>query len=603
MNAEKGMKMVTELQSNVLSAGTVKKVMPSCLIYAIVQSATFMVDTIVAGHFMGAEAVAAVAIGLPIIGLMLAFTAAIMHGGFLKMLGCMGKSDMQGYNRMYSIAMTMTIVLDVLFLLLCLFGTNGIVNACGGAKATAQTVVYAKLYIRTASPMILFFCVGTLFQVVVATFGYQTDRMLSSALNIAVNVAASVTAVIFLPEEYKIAGLGIGSAAGAFAQMVYAYIAIKCKKIVVKFRLYAPNKRNIIDALDCLRRGLPSSIDTLLDSVCGSVVNNLILSLFANGTGVLALVSVVKTLNTVTKACGRTSYYASEPLFGILYGGRDREGIKKTFTASLRCGIIYAAGVAVLVIAMIYPILSFYDLSGNTDAAIGVVIIAIAGIISVFPFTFSAVYESTDHLSLSLLLTSIPDSVLYPLLIVVFHKALGVTGIWVALGFNFVLFFALYYLVLMIVTKKVRVPLDKLLALGKMDKRSTVIDVSIPAESESVTFVSEKLQGFFKENGTSDKIAMYSALCMEEIAADYLEHRKGSKHSDKKSYMDIKAFRDDGKIEIILRNYDEPYNPLLFERDKESFSKIGVTMVQRMAQDITYSYSYHLNVVSVKIDG
>ena len=70
----------------------------------------------------------------------------------------------------------------------------------------------------------------------------------------------------------------------------------------------------------------------------------------------------------------------------------------------------------------------------------------------------------------------------------------------------------------------------------------------------------------------------------------------------KKTYMDIKAFRDAGKIEIILRNYDEPYNPLVFERESESFAKIGVTMVQRIAKEITYSYSYHLNVVSILIE-
>ena len=50
--------MKTELQSNVLSANTVKKVMPSCMVYALVQSMTFMVDTIVAGHFLGSDAVA-----------------------------------------------------------------------------------------------------------------------------------------------------------------------------------------------------------------------------------------------------------------------------------------------------------------------------------------------------------------------------------------------------------------------------------------------------------------------------------------------------------------------------------------------------------------
>ncbi len=66
--------------------------------------------------------------------------------------------------------------------------------------------------------------------------------------------------------------------------------------------------------------------------------------------------------------------------------------------------------------------------------------------------------------------------------------------------------------------------------------------------------------------------------------------------------MDIKAFRDEGKIELVLRNYDDPYNPLVFEREDESFSKIGVTMVQKISSDITYSYSYHLNVVSLTVN-
>ena len=62
-----------------------------------------------------------------------------------------------------------------------------------------------------------------------------------------------------------------------------------------------------------------------------------------------------------------------------------------------------------------------------------------------------------------------------------------------------------------------------------------------------------------------------------------------------------KVVIDSDKIEIVLRNYDEPYNPLVFETDKESFSKIGVTMVQRISKAIKYSYAFHLNVVSAVI--
>ena len=35
---------------------------------------------------------------------------------------------------------------------------------------------------------------------------------------------------------------------------------------------------------------------------------------------------------------------------------------------------------------------------------------------------------------------------------------------------------------------------------------------------------------------------------------------------------------------------------------EESFSKIGVTMVQPISRGIAYSYAYHLNVVSVTIE-
>ena len=94
--------MKTELQSNVLSANTVRKVMPSCMVYALVQMMTFMVDTIVAGHYLGSDAVAAVALGLPVIGLMISFTSMILHGGFLKLLAALGKSDTKDYQRIFS---------------------------------------------------------------------------------------------------------------------------------------------------------------------------------------------------------------------------------------------------------------------------------------------------------------------------------------------------------------------------------------------------------------------------------------------------------------------------------------------------------------------
>ena len=54
--------MKAELQSDLLSSGAIKKAMPVCMVYALVQSMTFMVDTIVASHFLGTDAVAGIAV-------------------------------------------------------------------------------------------------------------------------------------------------------------------------------------------------------------------------------------------------------------------------------------------------------------------------------------------------------------------------------------------------------------------------------------------------------------------------------------------------------------------------------------------------------------
>lgn len=118
---------------------------------------------------------------------MLAFTGMILQGGFLKLLGSMGKSDMEDYRRIFSLTLVVTFVVDSVFLAACLLGTNGLLQIAGAA------------------------------------YGYQTDRMICSVICVVVNVAASMVFINILPEAWRIAGLGIGSALATVAQMMTAW--------------------------------------------------------------------------------------------------------------------------------------------------------------------------------------------------------------------------------------------------------------------------------------------------------------------------------------------------------------------------------------------
>ena len=350
-----------------------------------------------------------------------------------------------------------------------------------------------------------------------------------------------------------------------------------------------------------LRLGFPASADNMIDSICGSVVNNIILSAFTGGTSVLALVTIVKTILSLVRTVGRGVFTATEPVVGILHGSRDNEGIKKVFHTSLRTGLVYASALAAILIALQTPLLRFYNISGNPNARTGLIMIAISGLLFVVSYVFNSIYEATGRVSLALLVAVIPDSILYPLFIPVLSRIFGITGIWMAMGYSFIPFFIVFYLVFVVINRKFPVPLERLLVLKKQE-RSTELDVSIPTDAENISFVSEEIQNFYLKHGAPTRVAYLCALCMEEIAADYLAHRAESGTSGKKSYMDIKAFHDSDKIEIVLRNYDEPYNPLVFEADEENFSKIGVTMVQNISKEINYSYAFHLNVVTAVIE-
>ncbi|MCR4600493.1 MAG: hypothetical protein K5767_01960 [Clostridia bacterium] len=597
--------MRTELQANVLSESTVKKALLPSMVYALVLSMTFMVDTIVAGHFLGTDAVAAVGLGLPVIGLMLSFTVMLLQGGFLKMVNAMGRNDMADYKRLFSLALLSAMIVDLIFLALCLFWTDGLLMVAGAAKATPAAVALGKLYIRTACLEIVFFCMATLFQLVMFSYGYQYNVMLCSLICVVTNITASVIFVSVLPPDLGIAGLGIGSTVATFIQLMSAIFMMKRKKIRVSFGFYRPDRRNIKDVLDMMRRGFPSSADNMLDSVCASIVNRIILASFSDGTAVLALFVILKTVFNIVRTVGRGVYLTCEPLVGILDGGRDNEGIKKTFLTGLKSGIVCAAALAAVIIIFRKPLLAFYNLAGNGDAATGLVLIALSGIVLVVPYALNGVYEPTGRLLLSIVVSSVPDSILFPLLIPLAAGIMGITGIWIIMGYNFVLFFLVYYLIFVIINRKFPVPLDRLLVLKSTGKRVTELDVSVPADAENVTYISEKLQNFLRGNDVAGSIAYKAALCTEEIAADYIAHRKENGTAEKKqkpAYMDIKVFREEGQIEIVIRNYDEPYNPLVFEQDSENFSKIGVIAVQKICRKINYSYAYHLNIVTIVMD-
>ena len=77
---------------------------------------------------------------------------------------------------------------------------------------------------------------------------------------------------------------------------------------------------------------------------------------FTDGTAVIALVAMIKTIYSIVRTIGRGVYFACEPMIGVLFGGKDYDGICKVFITGLIRGTAYAAGLAAFLIVFRNPV-------------------------------------------------------------------------------------------------------------------------------------------------------------------------------------------------------------------------------------------------------
>ena len=89
-----------------------------------------------------------------------------------------------------------------------------------------------------------------------------------------------------------------------------------------------------------LKAGLPASLDNIIDCVVVAVSNNLILSSIPDEPLILSVVMVVNNVKKIVRCASTAAGYAAAPLFGIFFAERDKSALKKTFSKSVKQGLI-----------------------------------------------------------------------------------------------------------------------------------------------------------------------------------------------------------------------------------------------------------------------
>ena len=585
--------------NNQLIRKTILRMYPASFAANLTASIALMVDTLLAGALIGQPAIAAVAIGLPAIGIFQALTQTIINGAGIKMAIFAGRGDREQLQKTYSLGLAGTITLGAIFITICLLLAPQLTNLLGGAKAPAVSA-QASLYLRASSLCILMGSVNQYLGKLLALYGYQKALFRSTLIALVGNVCFSILFMRLLPEGMAIAGLGIGSWCAGSCAVLSSLYEFKRRKIPMRFRLKDVDLRQLPGIA---RMGISSSGNTLADNVVAGLVNNIIVSGFAGSTVALSAYTAVKGVFSfaITAVVGVTT--ASSPLLGILFGSRDKNGLLRTVREGCKVGLVISI-VWCCILASALPFLSkFYSMQDVPQFRIGVLICMLFIPLHLVMRIFIQMFESTEKIGMGLLYSIVPDSIIYPVLLTVLIPVMGYNGIWLAYAGNALLFILALYLIRSFKNRSFRLDMDRMLCLDKSIRENVPqMDISIHSSNTDVTGISKNIHEFLIAQGANPKTAYVTALSLEELAADFVAHSglKNEKAAER-TIMDIKLFADENCQRIIIRNAAEEYNPLLFDISEVPDDKFGIQMVQKLASRIDYNYVYKMNIITIDV--
>lgn len=586
--------------SNRLIRKTILRMFPSSFAATITVSIALMMDTLLAGAMLGQQAIAAVAIGLPVINIFQALTQTVFSGAAVKLAVHAGRGDRRSMNQTYSLGFVSTVVLGLIFILVCLSLAPALTRLFGGA-GNAEVAAQATLYLRGASVCILMGSLNTYLSKVLALYGYQKAVFRSALIAMVGNIVFSVLYIWLLPDELAIAGLGIGTWTGGTVACICSYLSIKAYKIPLRFKFQDVNMKELPEIV---RRGISTSSNNLADGVVAGLVNNIIVSGFGGDTLALSVYTAVKGVYSFGVAAVLGTTTASAPLFGILYGARDKNGLLRTVKEGLKVGIAASIAWCGLLIALIPVLARFYGMEGTPQFQSGVVMCLLFMPLCLLMRILIQLFESTEKTGMGMLYAIVPDSVIYPILLALVLPVLQYNGIWLAYSANAIPFLIGLYLIRSLRHKTLRMSVDRILCLDETIRDNVpVLDISILSSNTDVTGISEQVQDFLMTEDVSKRTSYMAALCLEELAADFVTHAEQENLKEAaRTIMDIKLFSDETSLRIIIRNAAKPYNPLDFELDDSSFAKVGVKMAQKFSRHIDYAYVYRMNIITIDLD-
>ena len=147
-------------------------------------------------------------------------------------------------------------------------------------------------------------------------------------------------------------------------------------------------------------------------------------------------------------------------------------------------------------------------------------------------------------------------------------------------------------------SRKTSHPLSGFLLLDDyLEREGLVLDFSIEPTEQNICDASEQIRDFCIRNHMDQKGTNRIGMAIEELLMVMKEANPGMKS------VDLRVFALEASTGVRIRSAGERYNPFEMAQDGEDLFYLGVTMLQNMAEEISYSYALGMNTLYLSFAG
>lgn len=554
---------------------------------------TVTADAIVMGQFIGADALSAINLVMPLTMLVSALSTLIGLGPAIMASKAIGNRNFEKVNMVFTSAIFQTFIIG---------GIIGIATRVF-SQEIASLLCHNEQYLLpylTEYLQVIPWCFSL--TILVSTLVSLTEadghpKLAAKALLVGclLNILLDILLVGY-------GNMGIQGAAWAMLfnyLLVIATFAFRLRREGVSYQWQWPKKNILNVTLAGLKEGTPLMVNDLLYSLMLFLLNSFVLaSLGEDGLyhWALCMQLLMLMLVVVDGAEG-----AMLSIGSMLIGEKDRRGFYMLLRRLLLLIVAVVGGIAL--VACIFPegVAKVFDeeqeVSAGWPSAVRVFsLMLIPHALGIFLRSFFQV--------LGFRLLGIVFSLLQTMGMVLCLWGMthwSPSSVWWSFPTSAFLMLLIQVGVIVCLNKRSAPSRDTFLITS--DNERKVIDLSVGYGTKQVLKSIEQVCAFLEQNTQKRMTIMAINICCEELMLNIVRYQS-HKHNP---YMDLHIAVTGQKVSFVLKDAGRPFNPVMLSRDihsKESIDEhLGLTMVNSVCTTLSHKYMYGQNVVFAEFEG